>query len=66
MIINLIEYCRFPIVASRSSIGGVLRKEDRIVTEMDELKKRHGDKLSPYKYRLWAEMIVGLLFNVII
>jgi len=30
---------------------------------MQELKDLHGaDKLQPYKYRLWAEMIVRQLF----
>jgi hypothetical protein len=33
---------------------------------MEELKKLHGDRLPPYKYRLWAEMIVGLHLTHII
>jgi hypothetical protein len=38
-----------------------VRKEDKILAEMDELKVLHGNKLPPYKYRLWAEMIVRFM-----
>ena len=36
------------------------RREDLLLAEVDELKKMHGNNLPPYKYRLWAEMIVRL------
>ncbi|CAB3977072.1 Hypothetical predicted protein [Paramuricea clavata] len=36
----------------------VVRKEDKIVAEIEELKNLYGDRLPPYKYRLWAEMII--------
>ena len=51
----------FFIVGNTSNPGhAVLRQEDTALAEMEELKKLHGDRLLPYKYRLWAEMIVGL------
>ena len=34
------------------------RKEDLLLEEMDDIKKLHGNNLPPYKYRLWAEMIL--------
>jgi hypothetical protein len=41
--------------------GTVLRKEDRVLAEIEELQKLHGNTLPPYKYRLWAEMIVTII-----
>ena len=41
----------------------VLRKEDKILAEMEELKMLHENRLPPYKSRLWAEMIVRLQFT---
>ena len=35
-----------------------LSKEDKILAEIEALKHLHGNQLPPYKYRLWAEMIV--------
>ena len=35
-----------------------LSKEEKIIAEIEALKHLHGNQLPPYKYRLWAEMIV--------
>ena len=40
--------------------GHPKRKEDRILAEIDAIKKLHGNNLLQYKNRLWEEMIVRL------
>ena len=35
-----------------------LSKKEKILAEIEALKHLHGNQLPPYKYRLWAEMIV--------
>ena len=35
-----------------------LQREDKVIVEMEALKKLYGNQLPPYKYRLWAEMII--------
>ena len=58
-----IVFYRLYIAESALNHGQVVvRKEDKILAEMEELKKLHGDRLPPYKYRLWAEMIVRAQF----
>ena len=51
-------YCLFIAENASNHRHAVVRKEDHILAEIEELKNLHGDKLPPYKYRLWAEMIV--------
>lgn len=38
-------------------------KHEQVLEIMDELKEKHGNVLSPYKFRLWAEMIVRNNFH---
>ena len=51
----------FFIVGNASNPGhAALRKEDKALAEIEELKKLHGGRLLSYKYRLRAEMIVRI------
>ena len=38
--------------------------EEKITREISEIQKIHGTDLPPYKYRLWAEMIVSIFLFV--
>jgi hypothetical protein len=49
------------ILGTVTTQGAAVRKEDQILAEMEELKKIHKTILPPFKYRLWAEMIVRTL-----
>ena len=35
-----------------------LSKKEKILAEIEALKHLHGNQLPPYKYRLWAEMML--------